>query len=96
MRACLVVVALLAAGCEAVPNVTYATDDASLGVDSDAANTCPNQVPPFATSCCGPIPCFGADCAATCSDCVSRCTLDELCCPNAQDHATCRATLTCP
>lgn len=91
------VLAALAVACEAVPAVTYAEGDASVDGASDAESTCPSAVPAFATSCCGPIPCFGAACTAACSDCVSRCTLAELCCPNAQARATCKAqNQTCP
>jgi len=80
--------------CEAVPDITYVADDAS--VPPDGGNTCPMQVPAYATSCCGPIPCLGASCTATCTDCTAKCTLDDLCCPNAQDRATCNANLKCP
>jgi hypothetical protein len=89
--------ALAACTCQAVPDVTYAVDDASVDVDPDVANTCPGQVPAFATICCGPIPCSGTTCIAACQDCVSRCTLAELCCPNAQARVTCRSSpLSCP
>ncbi len=87
------------AACEAVPDVVYVGDDAGdAGGDSatipDGANTCPGLVPPYATACCGAIPCSGANCAATCADCA-RCSLLDLCCPNAQNRAVCRPSLRC-
>jgi hypothetical protein len=83
--------ALLTA-CQDVPDVTY--DDGSTAVP-DADNTCPAQVPPYATICCGPIACYGPNCVATCNDCTSRCPLPDLCCPNAQNQAQCHANLQC-
>ena len=91
MRALALLLAL--AACQAVPDVTY---DSGGSAAVDGGNTCPGQVPPYASVCCGPIPCYGADCVATCQDCVSRCTLSDLCCPNAQFRATCRTNLVCP
>jgi hypothetical protein len=79
---------LALAACQAVPDVSY---EGTL----DGGNTCPDQVPPYATMCCGPIPCFGDSCVASCDDCVARCTLDTLCCPNAQFRATCKPSLAC-
>ena len=77
--------------CQAVPDVSYVGDSDG----GDGGNTCPGQVPPYATQCCGPIPCYGTSCLAACDDCVAHCTLDELCGPNAQFRATCKPTLTC-
>jgi hypothetical protein len=89
--------ALALSACQAVPDVTFVIDDASVDAGSDSGNTCiDGVVPPYATSCCGPIPCYGLYCAAGCDDCVARCTLGELCCPNAQARATCKANLQCP
>lgn len=78
-------------GCEAVPMITY-TNDSDAAAD---ANTCPDLVPSYATSCCGVIPCFGANCPATCADCQSCSPLD-LCCPNSQNKAICKSSLRCP
>lgn len=79
--------ALTLCACEAVPDVVY-SDGGSIG---DADNTCPNQVPSFATVCCGPVACSGPNCAATCNDCMAHCTIFDLCCPNAQNRAVCRS-----
>jgi hypothetical protein len=76
-------------GCEAVPDITYVADDS--GVDG---NTCPAQVPSYATECCGPIPCFGPGCSATCTDC-QKCSALDLCCPTPQHVAVCKSTLVC-
>jgi hypothetical protein len=80
--------------CDAVPDVTYANGDAAPA--TDGGNSCPTEVPTYATSCCGPIACSGANCAAACDDCVATCALAELCCPNSQAHAICKASLQCP
>ncbi len=89
----LTLIAFACGACAAVPDVTYATDDAA--VVPDGGNTCPTQVPPWATSCCGPVACSGTNCAATCNDCVATCTLAALCCPNTQNHAVCKTNLQC-
>lgn len=91
-------VLLLVTSCAAVPDVTYVADDAAITPDAepDGANTCPSLVPPWATSCCGPIACAGAGCTATCSECQSKCSLTDLCCPTPQDHAVCKGTQSCP
>jgi hypothetical protein len=88
MRVVVMVLLLASLGCEAVPDVTYSDGDA--GFDG-----CPNQVPSYATSCCGPIPCFGSNCAAAATDCIAKCSVLDLCCPNAQDQAVCKRTLVC-
>jgi len=80
--------------CEAVPDITYVEAGSFDGPLPDG-NTCPDLVPSYATACCGVIPCFGANCVATCADCQACSPLD-LCCPNAQNHAVCKSTLTCP
>ncbi len=85
--------------CQAVPDVQYdegGTPPGDGGAAADA-NTCPSLVPSYATVCCGPIACLGANCPATCSDCQARCGLFDLCCPNAQNRAVCRTNATtCP
>jgi hypothetical protein len=75
---------LLVCGCEAVPDVTY----------SDAGDTCPSQVPSFATVCCGAIPCSGANCAAACTAC-QKCSPIDLCCPNTGGQVVCKPSLAC-
>lgn len=104
-------VALLAltVACGTVPDVTFADPDAAdgategsvdeAGADSsppgDASSGCPTSVPSFASACCGPIPCFGANCAATCGDCQLKCSPMTLCCPTVSNKAVCRAGTTC-
>ena len=98
MRAFVAVAGLASAclACDAVPDITYVPDDAgSYDGPLPEGNTCPNLVPSYATACCGVIPCFGPNCVATCTDCQTCSPLD-LCCPNAQNHAVCKSTLSCP
>jgi hypothetical protein len=82
---------LVTCACDAVPDVTYSVGDGAI----DAPNTCPDQVPAYATACCGPIACNGSNCTATCTDCVAKCTLAQLCCPTVQDRAVCKTNLQC-
>jgi hypothetical protein len=89
--------ALALCACEAVPDVVYTDGGAIVDGQVSDTNTCPSQVPPYATVCCGPIACTGTNCVATCSDCVARCGLLDLCCPNAQNRAVCKTNAqTCP
>jgi hypothetical protein len=81
------VLALSLTACQAVPDITY--------VDG-GDNTCPSQVPSYATICCGPVPCFGANCVAAQADCEQTCKPTDLCCPNAQNHAVCSPNQQCP
>ena len=77
---------------DAPPSIDDASSD---GPAPEAApNTCPDQVPSYATVCCGPIPCNGANCIATCTDCA-KCSPLDLCCPNAQNKAVCKPSLRC-
>ena len=75
--------------CQAVPDVTYVEVD---GGD----NTCPSQVPSYATICCGDVPCQGPNCIAASDDCAKTCKPTDLCCPNAQNHAVCSPNTQCP
>ncbi len=89
------ILALATCACQAVPDVIF--DDGGVGDAIDESNTCPNMVPPYASVCCGPIPCIGSNCEATCNDCMASCKLSDLCCPNAQNRAVCRTNATtCP
>lgn len=85
----------LCLACEAVPEIIYIPDDAGFDGPLPDGNTCPDLVPAYATACCGVIPCFGPNCAATCTECQT-CSPLQLCCPNAQNHAVCRSGLACP
>lgn len=88
----LLLVCLGAWGCDAVPDVTYTSSDASVD-----GNTCPDQVPSYASSCCGPIPCFGSGCAAACTEC-QKCSALDLCCPTTAgmgQQVVCKSTRLC-
>ncbi len=93
-----IVIALALSACQAVPDVQY--DDGGVpgdGAVATDANTCPSLVPSYATVCCGAIACSGTNCPATCNDCQLHCGVFDLCCPNAQNRAVCRANATsCP
>ena len=89
--------------CDAVPGLTFAGSDAGqdagpnvgdAGADAfDAADApessdagCPAQPPAGAAACCGTVPCNG-DCDAHCSECLSRCSLGQVCC--AKNNVMC-------
>ena len=110
MRRLLLTLSWLTIGCGTVPDLIFADYDGAIGdgasdasdattIDSsttpDAASGCPAQVPPYASACCGPIACLGVNCAATCGDCVLKCSPLNLCCPTASNKAVCRASNVC-
>lgn len=109
MRCLSMALSALAIGCAAVPDVIFADEDgATVDGESDASDaatdstttpdgpsSCPAQVPPYATACCGPIACFGPNCAATCGDCMLKCAPLTLCCPTSSNKAVCRASNVC-
>lgn len=65
--------------------------DAGDAAATDAA--CPGQPPPWATTCCGALPCAGATC---CGDCETKCMPGDLCCAN-MGTVVCRKNMTtCP
>ena len=70
---------------DATPSDAAPSDaDAHLGPTADAApdapgSGCPGTPPPYATACCGPVPCAG-DCPAACAECAARCGASEACC----------------
>ena len=74
-----------AAPSDAAPSDAAPSDaDAHLGPTADAApdapgSGCPGTPPPYATACCGPVPCAG-DCPAACAECAARCGASEACC----------------
>jgi hypothetical protein len=75
--------ALLAVvACEAVPDLTFETGDATTGA------TCPEAAPPGASVCCGDIACSG-NCTAECSACIARCDAGSLCCAKT-NNVLCR------
>ncbi|HRG98602.1 MAG TPA: hypothetical protein PLR99_20260, partial [Polyangiaceae bacterium] len=52
---------------------------ADAAPDALAPGSCPGAPPPYATACCGAIPCAG-DCATACAECAARCGASEACC----------------
>lgn len=107
MRTYSALLAATLAACAAVPDVRFVDDSASDGGDASAdgpvtdgptldgaANTCPAQVPAYASACCGAIACSGANCATACADCA-KCSPQDLCCPNSQGKAACKPNGRC-
>jgi hypothetical protein len=86
--------AMASAGCEAVPTLTFAQDDAAAGatpdaadggappgIDADVESGCPGSDPPAAPFvCCGSVACEG-QCTGQCGACADKCTTPgEFCC----------------
>jgi hypothetical protein len=77
----------LLGGCNSVPVLTFAPEDAHVDAEEIGAadapfavdGGCPNSTPGDATVCCGSIACSG-DCAGRCPECESTCASGTFCC----------------
>ena len=80
--------------CDAVPPLVFEEGgDTETGAPDAGEGGCPDNVPPYATICCGSIPCFGTTC---CSVCGAKCTVGDLCCATV-GNVVCRKNGTsCP
>jgi len=58
------------------------------GGDTSTTDTCPARPPPYATTCCGTVPCAG-ECATQCGECQAACGGGEACCAK-KNNVICR------
>lgn len=91
-----IILGVLLCACDDVPPLVF--DEANTPTDGSTDAGCPTEVPSFASKCCGNVPCFGQNCAASCSMCEMKCMPDELCCANSMGNVVCRSKnmLNCP
>jgi hypothetical protein len=94
---------LLAGGCDRVPVLTFAPEDAAVdageigAADAELATDggCPGLPPDDASVCCGSVACSG-NCAGRCPECESTCASPGTFCCAKMNNILCRQVgMTC-
>lgn len=87
----------LVGGCDCVPVLTFAPEDADVdaggvaAADAQSASDagCPGSTPDDATVCCGSVACRG-ECAGRCPECESTCPSPGTFCCAKNNNILCR------